>query len=135
MTTCLMTRPCWHPPKGEPPEELRRADVHVWSIDLTLPNRQSQTMLTDEDWRRAERYVFADDRNRYLRSRTALRSILSCYTGQHPRDLLFGAGTWGKPFIRGARELHFNLSHSGDAALCAVSRREVGIDVQRIRRP
>ena len=31
--------------------------------------------------------------------------------------------------------LHFNLSHSGNYAVCAVSEQEVGIDIQEIRDP
>jgi 4'-phosphopantetheinyl transferase len=39
----------------------------------------------------------------------------------------------GKPCVPGAR-VKFNLSHSGELALCAVaSDREVGVDVKRVR--
>ena len=39
-------------------------------------------------------------------------------------------GEYGKPRLRGGG-LCFNLSHSGDALLCALSDREIGADVQR----
>lgn len=39
----------------------------------------------------------------------------------------------GKPFFPGAPEVHFSLSHTGGAALAAVSDRPVGVDVERIR--
>ena len=39
-------------------------------------------------------------------------------------------GEYGKPRLRGG-EICFNLSHSGDALLCALSDREIGADVQR----
>ena len=40
----------------------------------------------------------------------------------------------GKPVLAGREELYFSLSHSGGYALCAVSGRSVGADVQKRRR-
>lgn len=39
----------------------------------------------------------------------------------------------GKPFFPDAPEVCFNISHTGGAALAAVSDRPVGVDVERIR--
>lgn len=38
----------------------------------------------------------------------------------------------GKPYLEGVRDFHFNLSHSGNLAVCAVSSLPVGCDVQEI---
>lgn len=46
---------------------------------------------------------------------------LSCYEG-------------GKPFIVGHPEIHFNFSHCREAAVCVVSDRRVGVDVESISR-
>ena len=42
-------------------------------------------------------------------------------------------GEHGKPFFPGYPQCRFNLSHSGGFALCALSGREVGADIQQIR--
>ena len=39
----------------------------------------------------------------------------------------------GKPFFPGREELQFNLSHSGDLALCALDGAPVGVDIQIIK--
>lgn len=39
----------------------------------------------------------------------------------------------GKPYFPGHEELCFNLSHSGDLALCALDRAPVGVDIQVVR--
>lgn len=39
----------------------------------------------------------------------------------------------GKPFFPEWEELHFNLSHSGDLALCALDAVPVGVDIQVVR--
>ena len=39
----------------------------------------------------------------------------------------------GKPFFPGLENLHFNLSHSGDLALCALDGAPVGADIQIVK--
>lgn len=39
----------------------------------------------------------------------------------------------GKPVFRCQPELHFNLSHSGSFALCALSDEPVGVDIEAVR--
>ena len=46
---------------------------------------------------------------------------------------VFEYGEHGKPFIVGHPEIHFNLSHCKEAAVCVVSDHPVGIDVESIR--
>lgn len=43
-------------------------------------------------------------------------------------------GEDGKPYLEGAEDVYFNLSHSGDMVLCAIAPREVGCDVEKIRK-
>lgn len=40
----------------------------------------------------------------------------------------------GKPWLPAQPDFHFSLSHSGEMALCAVSERELGCDIERLRR-
>lgn len=42
----------------------------------------------------------------------------------------FVKNQWGKPVLEGRADLHFNLSHSGGWAVCAVSDSPVGVDVE-----
>jgi 4'-phosphopantetheinyl transferase len=46
---------------------------------------------------------------------------------------VFEYGEHGKPSIKGHPEIHFNLSHCKEAAVCVVSDRPVGVDVESIR--
>ncbi len=38
----------------------------------------------------------------------------------------------GKPFLKGCENVHFNISHSGSYAVCAVASAPVGVDIQKI---
>ena len=47
-------------------------------------------------------------------------------------ELRLDCGPQGKPFLTACPQLHFNLSHSGSLALCAVAEFPVGADVEKI---
>lgn len=49
--------------------------------------------------------------------------------GSKPVETMITPG--GKPVFKGSRGLFFNLSHSGAYAACAISDREVGLDIQQ----
>jgi len=66
------------------------------------------------------------------------RSYLSCTVSglvselAEPVPLTYRYGDKGKPYLENI-PLYFNLSHSGDYVLCAVSGLEVGADLQKIQ--
>jgi len=115
-------------------------EVHVWSFALdtsaTRRNRLGRTLSADEV-ERAGRFRFERDRDRYVAGRGALRAILGRYLNLHPTVVAFTYGAHGKPALAGeARdvELGFNLSHSEDLALVAVTAgRAVGVDLEAWR--
>jgi len=111
-------------------------EVHVWTVNLAQPALQVEqlsTLLSYDERIRAGRFCFVEHANRYTVARANLRRILSRYTDLAPSLLQFQYTVNGKPFLANA-SIRFNLSHSSDLALVAVTReREVGIDVERIR--
>jgi len=65
----------------------------------------------------------------------ALREVLARYVDEQPARIELRTGAHGKPALADpSSPLSFNLSHSGDLALVAVTLdREVGIDIERVR--
>jgi 4'-phosphopantetheinyl transferase len=123
---------------GVPPP-LATDEVHVWRVALAQPPAGFARLadrLSPDERRRAARFRFERDRRRYQVAHGALRELLGAYLDDRPERLGFVEGTHGKPVLappHGA-ELRFNLSHSGELALCAVScRREVGVDLEQVR--
>lgn len=41
----------------------------------------------------------------------------------------------GKPYFADCPDMHFNLSHSGDYVVCAISDEEIGVDIQKWKEP
>src|SRR5262245_17253393 len=123
----------WNRPNTPP--ALAADAVHVWRFNLALERQGLEELweaLSQEEQARAERFRFETDRKRFIAAHGVLRHILAGYLNRRPADLIFGAGDFGKPFVvSGSPEessLRFNLSHSGELALCAVSPSlEVGV--------
>jgi len=66
-----------------------------------------------------------------------LRAILGNYLATKPADLRFAYSANGKPTVAGefaSTEIHFNLAHTEDLALVAVTRvGALGVDVEGVR--
>lgn len=96
----------------------------------------SRTLSADE-LERAGRFHFMRDRARFIAARAALRAILARYLGLDGASLAFTYGPHGKPALGdpvGEVDVHFNLSHSDELALVAVTRRcPIGIDLEAVR--
>ena len=123
-----------------PPTDLTlsKDHVHVWYVSLdqseSVLQRLAQT-LSDEEHERAERFHFRKDKDHFKVARGVLRDILCHYLQREPGDIFFHYNDYGKPALgKNFSGLNFNVSHSGDVALYAVTcGREVGIDVEQIR--
>jgi len=116
------------------PAPLRAGEVHLWRAPLEPTTELGATLSTDE-WLRASRFHFERDRARFVATRGLLRMILARYTDTEPAALKFVAGAHGKPELDGLNTaLRFNLSHSDDLMLLAVTHaREVGVDLEFMR--
>jgi 4'-phosphopantetheinyl transferase len=73
----------------------------------------------------------------FSEKRSALREILSLYTGISSAKILFEIQGEGKPQLsptQNPNQVRFNLSHSGDMQVIAVTRAgEIGVDIEKIR--
>lgn len=53
--------------------------------------------------------------------------------GMNLKEMIYHYGTNGKPYLTGGgQNVYFNVSHSGEIALCAISSQEIGCDVEKI---
>ncbi len=109
--------------------------VDVWRVvldDVSVEN--AEDLLSPEELERARRLRLSDDRQAFLASRVALRSILGGQLGRDPADIRFVVSSRGKPSVVDGEGLSFSLSRSAPLALVAVGReRLVGVDIERIR--
>lgn len=122
----------------QPPDilDLLPVQADVWRISLDLPSATVKYLgsaLSTDEAQRAARFRFPADRDRYIVAHGSLRDILARYLHRQPGHLNFSKSEYGKPALK-EHSLEFNLSHSGDFALVAVTRHHnIGVDVERIR--
>jgi len=117
---------------------IDNSDVDVWQIHLdvnaTVTHRNAGLLAPDEI-RRAARLRSLTDRRRFIVARGMLRLLLGVYADIPSEAIRFAYGSHGKPRLKPSSLLHFNVAHSGERAVYALSRtRRVGIDIEHLNR-
>ncbi|MGP5562514.1 4'-phosphopantetheinyl transferase family protein [Vreelandella alkaliphila] len=117
--------------------ETLPAGLTVWqlSLDLEAPVAdEDYRLLSQAEWQRACRLRHHADVVRAVATRAALRRLLSAHTGIAPEKLVFSENAYGKPLLKSAHGLAFNVSHAGGYALIALAAcGQVGVDIERCR--
>lgn len=124
----------WPEPSTFP--ELAAGTIHVWAVPLV--DCQShlaahERLLPHDERVRAGKFALDSPRQTFVVSRAVLRKILGQYLGIAAGKLKFVYDAFGKPQLVDAA-LSFNVAHSGELTLVAVSRAgQLGVDVERLR--
>ena len=126
-----------------PPAKIRLSEneVHVWLAGLDAlgpPVQHFERIISIDERRKADRFVFERDKERFIVSRGILRTILGKhYLAVKPQYLVFSYGVHGKPYLSealGYSTIRFNQAGSNGLALYAFSKnRDVGIDLEYMR--
>lgn len=113
-------------------------EIHLWRIDLAITTTQQNhafSLLDTTEQKRALTFHFVKHQRRFIAARASLRLILSRYLSLTAKELIFHYTSHGKPFIAPSQNtacIDFNLSHSGEMALCAISNNHpVGVDIEQ----
>lgn len=126
-----------HKTASSPPPAA--ATVEVWTVALDVPSKivaAAHAILSPAEQQRAGQFRVAPARRNYIMAHAALRRIVADRLSRAPGEVKFQNGPHGKPALAGEPDAHleFNLTHSGDFALVAMSRTApVGVDVERVR--
>ncbi len=115
-----------------------RNEARLWAFELDIdPSGVDHlaALLSPDELARAGRFVTPELRRRFIVARGRLRQVLSAATAMPPTAIEFSYQKWGKPELPGkqsklAGNLHFNLSHSVNKAVIALSQAPVGIDIE-----
>lgn len=115
--------------------ELGAQEAQVWLVRWREGDfARDGAWLNAAERERAAAFRFAKDREAFSSARVALRRLLGANLGCAPSAVELAESPLGKPVLSGgAGGLHFNVSHSGEVALVAIARCEVGVDVERCR--
>ena len=114
-------------------------DIEVWQMCLNqeMPVvQQFENLLSPDEKLRSQRFHAERHRRRFIVSRGALRVLLSHQTKMPPAEIVFSYASHGKPFVpEPADHVNFNVSHSEECAVYAISRQyQLGVDVEFLHR-
>jgi 4'-phosphopantetheinyl transferase len=125
------------------PQKIAAEQIHVWawlldsSVGFSAHDRSQIGLLDAKELERFHRFHFERDRARFGIAHANVRRILGAYLDREPERILFRANPFGKPELvteEQTRPLYFNLSHSRNIALLALSKdTEVGVDIEDLR--
>jgi 4'-phosphopantetheinyl transferase len=108
--------------------------IEVWLLTLNLHmplSHRDLALLNDEERLQTLRFSRHEDRVRSVKTRAALRRLLSWRIGVAPDELRLVVNPYGKPSLFGDSGIEFNVSHSGRFALIALSTTgQVGVDIE-----
>lgn len=98
------------------------SDLYCWYNDMSCERKEAVKKLLVPHKQKLK--IAADH---------ICRKAVSEFCGISPDQIKFSFGEYGKPYAVGL-DVHFSISHSGDYAVCAVSDKEIGIDIEKIRK-
>ena len=121
---------------------LDRGKIHIWKASLDgWENRLGDfsALLSPAEKERADRFHFAEHRQRFICAHAILRQILGAYLSLEPAEVAIQTSESGKPGLKSSpgtagQQLYFNLSHSDRVCLISIGLElELGVDLERIR--
>lgn len=109
--------------KSCPEIKIYAGEIKAWTRDLA-DGRKAQTICG----RRLLAYALLDNgRGAFFSDRCAAGEVYEVLEAEIERE------AHGKPYFREYPDLHFNISHTGGYAACAVSTVPCGLDIQEVR--
>lgn len=117
--------------------ESASATVTVWWCNLNNVANNMIDNLSVAEKHRCWQLIFPEQQQQCWRARAFLRWVLSHYVAVAPAEVCLTKAPSGKPMLSSshARVVHFNLSHSAQWAVCAVTAAApLGIDIE-VHRP
>lgn len=103
-------------------EEIDK-DTFISLLALVSPQKRNKT----------GKFKFFEDAQRCLLGDLLARYAICNKLGVKNSKLAFSNNKYGKPVLLQPEGIFFNISHSGDWVVCAVSNEPVGIDVEMIK--
>ena len=109
----------------------------VYLMDVSVfadPSRRAEACAALSPYRRAKLgcLTAAWDRWRSLGAACVLDAALRPFALRE-REMTYALREGGKPYFKAYPTLYFSLSHAGSFAMCAISNRETGADLEQAR--
>lgn len=109
---------------------LKQSDYQAYPEEYFFPH------VSKDTWESTRQFLNKKVRQTKLLSETLTRQLINQTWGLSSKDYQLVKGEHGKPYLKVQNiSAHFNISHSGDYIICAISDQNVGIDIELCGKP
>lgn len=118
-----------------PNYSLNTNEVIIYTIyfpDFIHLKSDLSKFLSTSESSRGGRFHQKLDENRFIICRSILKIVLAAHTKMEAKNIEFDYHFNKKPYLASHPNLHFNVSHSENFAVIAISRNKVGIDIEHV---
>ena len=115
---------------------MNHISTRIYTADVTELENENLYMaayekITDERKKKTDQFRLPEDRRLSVGAELLLMYGLN-RLGINLKEMRYNYGENGKPYLKNAEDVFFNLSHSEDKVVCAISSREIGCDIEKI---
>lgn len=87
------------------------------------------SLMADSKKEKTEKYRFSADKKLSVAGDMLARKMISEKCRISQEEILFSVHNNGKPYVLNC-DIHFSISHSGSLAVCAISDKPIGADIE-----
>ena len=120
------------------PDRVGQNELAILTVEVN-PSKEEWTdyleNLPTNEIAKSEEYHYSQDKLRFTKCRSILRSTLSKWLGKDPKTIHMTTEMNGKPYINEIPQIKFNITHTdGFAGIALCKDFEVGLDVENTTR-
>lgn len=105
---------------------LKLSDYQAYPEEYFMP------LVSPETWQDTRQFQNKKVRMTKLSGESMIRKLITENWRLSPNEYRIEKGKHGKPYLKThGIPAYFNISHSGDYIICAISNQEVGIDIEQ----
>ena len=90
------------------------------------------SLMSESKKQKVKRFRFSDDKKRTVAGELLARQMIADYCDVKAEDIVFNHNSYSKPYAENL-DVEFNISHSFDLVICAVSDKPIGVDIEKVR--
>ena len=107
--------------------------MKIYLVNINSIKDEDIKDLSEYRIKKASNYRLESDKLLCLAAGIALNKGLKEYNLKE-KDLIVKENKYGKLFFENKKDIKFNLSHSKDTAIAVISNKEVGCDIEKLRK-
>lgn len=110
--------------------------IYIYYLEISNTfdaNKFNKLLLfaSEEKREKIQRFRMNIDKKLSLYAEIIIKTIIFKKLGIKPEKITWEKNKYGKPFLENEKDFHFNLSHTKNAIVVAVSKNYVGIDIEK----